>query len=85
MRAFSRRIVGWAMANHLRSELVRDALEMAVTRRRPHDVIHYSDRGSRYTSLALSSRCQGAGVRPSIARSAMPTTTPRPRALILVL
>lgn len=64
--AFSRRIVGWAMANHLRSELVLDALEMAVTQRRPRDVIHHSDQGSQYTSLAVSSRCQEAGVRPSM-------------------
>ena len=40
--AFSRRIVGWAMAHRLRSELVLDALEMAVTQRRPHEVIHHS-------------------------------------------
>ena len=64
--AFSRRIVGWAMANHLRSELVLDALEMAVTQRRPRDVIHHSDQGSQYTSLAFGSRCQEAGVRPSM-------------------
>ncbi len=41
--AFSRWIVGWAMANHLRSELVLDALEMAATQRGPRDVIHHSD------------------------------------------
>lgn len=64
--AFSRRIVGWAMANHLRSELVLDALEMAVTQRKPRDVIHHSDQGSQYTSLAFGSRCQEAGVRPSM-------------------
>jgi len=64
--AFSRRIVGWAMANHLRSELVLDALEMAVTRRRLRNVIHHSDQGSQYTSLAFGSRCQEAGVRSSI-------------------
>ena len=64
--AFSRRIVGWAMANHLRWELVLDALEMAVTQRRPRDVIHHSDQGSQYTSLAFGSRCQAAGVRPSM-------------------
>ena len=64
--AFSRRIVGWAMANHLRSELVLDALEMAVTQRRPRDVIRHSDQGSQYTSLAFGSRCQEAGVRPSM-------------------
>jgi putative transposase len=64
--AFSRRIVGWAMANHLRSELVLDALEMAVAQRRPHEVIHHSDQGSQYTSLAFGNRCREAGVRPSM-------------------
>ncbi len=44
--AWSRKIVGWAMANHLRTELVLDALEMAVGQRRPRDVIHHSDQGS---------------------------------------
>ena len=44
--AWSRKIVGWAMANHLRTELVVDALEMAVGQRRPKDVIHHSDQGS---------------------------------------
>ena len=64
--AFSRRIVGWAMTNHLRSELVLDALEMAVSQRRPRDVIHHSDQGSQYTSLAFGNRCREAGVRPSM-------------------
>ena len=63
---FSRRIVGWAMANHLRTELVLDALEMALGQRRPRDVIHHSDQGSQYTSLAFGSRCREAGVRPSM-------------------
>jgi putative transposase len=44
--AWSRKIVGWAMANHLRAELVVDALEMAIGQRRPHNVIHHSDQGS---------------------------------------
>jgi putative transposase len=44
---FSRRIVGWAMTDHLRSELVIDALQMAITRRKPDPgVIHHSDQGS---------------------------------------
>jgi putative transposase len=64
--AWSRRIVGWAMANHLRTELVVDALEMAIGQRRPQDVIHHSDQGSQYTSLAFGSRCREAGVRPSM-------------------
>lgn len=64
--AWSRRVVGWAMANHLRTELVLDALEMAVGQRRPRDVIHHSDQGSQYTSLAFGGRCREAGVRPSM-------------------
>ena len=64
--AFSRRIVGWAMADHLRTELVLDALNMALTRRRPTDVIHHSDQGTQYTSIAFGLRCREAGVRPSM-------------------
>jgi len=63
---FSRRIVGWAMANHLRTELILEALDMALVRRRPQDVIHHSDQGCQYTSLAFGSRCREAGVRPSM-------------------
>src|SRR4030095_7551076 len=43
---WSRRVVGWAMANHLRAELVLDALNMALGQRRPREVIHHSDQGS---------------------------------------
>ncbi len=64
--AWSRRVVGWAMATHLRTELVLDALNMAVTQRRPTQVIHHSDQGCQYTSLAFGLRCQEAGVRPSM-------------------
>jgi putative transposase len=63
---FSRRIVGWAMANHLRTELILEALDMAVARRRPQDVIHHSDQGCQYTSIAFGSRCRETGVRPSM-------------------
>ena len=63
--AFSRRVVGWAMAGHLRTELVLDALNMALWRRRAHGVIHHSDQGSQYTSIAFGARCKEAGVRPS--------------------
>ncbi len=63
--AFSRRIVGWAMAHHLRTELVLSALEMALEQRKPDGVIHHSDRGSQYTSLAFGYRCREAVVRPS--------------------
>ena len=64
--AWSRKIVGWAMANHLRTELVLDALEMAIGQRRPDGVIHHSDQGSQYTSLAFGNRCREADVRPSM-------------------
>lgn len=62
---YSRRIVGWAMATHLQTEVVLDALTMAATQRHPHGVIHHSDRGSQYTALAFGQRCQELGVRPS--------------------
>jgi putative transposase len=64
--AFSRKVVGWAMASHLRTELVLDALNMALQRRRPLSVIHHSDQGTQYTSIAFGLRCQEAGVRPSM-------------------
>ena len=64
--AWSRRVVGWAMATHLRTELVLAALEMAITQRRPEQVIHHSDQGTQYTSLAFGQRCRQAGVRPSM-------------------
>jgi putative transposase len=64
--AFSRRIVGWAMANHLRTSLVLGALDMALAQRRPSDVVHHSDQGSQYTSIAFGARCRQAGVRPSM-------------------
>ena len=64
--AWSRRIVGWAMATHLRTELVLDALNMALTQRRPTDVIHHSDQGCQYTSIAFGQRCDAMGVRPSM-------------------
>ena len=64
--AFSRRVVGWAMKTHLRTQLVLDALEMALWQRRPQGVIHHSDQGTQYTSFAFGQRCRRAGVRPSM-------------------
>lgn len=64
--AFSRRIVGWAMATHLKTELVLDALEMALMQRRPDEVAHHSDHGCQYTSLAFGKRCEEMGVKPSM-------------------
>jgi putative transposase len=60
--AFSRRIVGWAMATHLRTELVVDALNMALGQRKPETVIHHSDHGCQYTSVAFGLRCRETGV-----------------------
>jgi putative transposase len=65
MDAFSRRIVGWSMATHLKTELVLDALNMAIYRRSPVGVIHHSDQGCQYTSIAFGKRCTEAKVRPS--------------------
>jgi putative transposase len=65
--ACSRRVVGWAMADHLRTELVEDALRMAVQHRRPAaGLIHHSDHGCQYTSLAFSRRCREAGIAQSM-------------------
>jgi putative transposase len=64
--AWSRKIVGWAMATHLRTELVLDALNMALGQRRASDVIHHSDQGCQYTSIAFGLRCKEARVRPSM-------------------
>jgi putative transposase len=63
---FSRRIVGWSMSTTLHTSVVLDALSMALTMRRARGVIHHSDQGSQYTSLAFGRRCREAGVRPSM-------------------
>ncbi len=54
------------MATHLRTELVLDALNMAVWQRRPKEVVHHSDQGTQYTSIAFGLRCKEVGVRPSM-------------------
>ena len=69
---YSRRIVGWSIADHLRSELVVDALEMARWRRRPppgQTVVH-SDRGSQYTAWVFGHRLRAAGLLGSMGRVA---------------
>src|SRR5690606_15171216 len=63
---WSRRVVGWAMASHLKTALVLQALEMALGQRKPRAVIHHSDQGTQYTSIAFGLRCKQAGVRPSM-------------------
>lgn len=65
--AFSRMIVGWAMAEHMRSELVVDALKMGLHRRRPEEgLIHHSDAGSQYVSLAFGQQARDAGIAVSM-------------------
>ncbi len=68
MDAFSRRIIGWSIAAHMRTELVLDALGMAVLRRRPEngDTILHSDHGTQYTSWAFGQRLRNAGLLPSM-------------------
>jgi putative transposase len=64
--AFTRRVVGWRMSDSLHTEVVLEAMEMALHNRRPTEVIHHSDRGCQYTSLAFGRRCREAGVVPSM-------------------
>jgi putative transposase len=63
---WSRRIVGWSMRKHLRTELVVEALEMAIHQRRPEGVVHHSDQGCQYTSIAFGRRLKQAGIQPSM-------------------
>ncbi len=64
--AFSRKVVGWSMAERMTADLVLAALNMALHTRKPASVIHHSDQGSQYTSIAFGSRCREMGVRPSM-------------------
>jgi putative transposase len=67
MDCYSRRIVGWALADHLRAELVDEALAVAIARRRPNrGLVHHSDRGSQYTSLIFTRRCRAVGIDVSM-------------------
>ena len=65
--AYSRRIVGWSMAEHMRYDLVVDALEMALHRRRPAPgLIHHSDQGSQYVALGFGQKARDAGIAVSM-------------------
>jgi len=65
--AYSRQIVGWSMTTHMRATLVVDALKMALTRRRPEPgLIHHSDHGSQYVSLAFGRAARDAGIAVSM-------------------
>jgi putative transposase len=64
---YSRRIVGWSMADHMRTELVTDALEMALAQRRPkRGLIWHSDQGSQFVSLAFGQKARAAGIAQSM-------------------
>jgi transposase InsO family protein len=63
---WSRKVVGWATGTRMPAELVIAALDMAIARRRPDSVIHHSDQGSQYTSLAFTSRCKALDVQVSM-------------------
>ena len=64
---YSRKVVGWSIADHLRAELVVDAVEMAISRRRPEQgLIHHSDHGSQYVSLAMGNHLREAGIDTSM-------------------
>jgi putative transposase len=71
MDLYSRRIVGWAMADHLRAELPLAALRMAISVQRPGSgLIHHSDRGVQYASAGYRNAMQSAGFRASMSRKA---------------
>lgn len=71
MDCFSRRIVGWSIAAHLRTELVTDALAMAVAHRQPAPgLVHHSDRGCQYTSMEFGSELKRSGIVQSVGRPA---------------
>ena len=66
---FSRRVVGWSMANHMRTELVINALTMALGTRAPEkDLLHHSDRGSQYASIAYQRALKQHGIAVSMSR-----------------
>jgi putative transposase len=66
----SRKVVGWAMESHLRTELVVDALQMAVWRRKPAPgLVHHSDQGVQYTALSFAERLREVGIKPSMGRT----------------
>ena len=68
---FSRRVVGWSMADHMRTELVRGALEMALGNRLPEgELLHHSDRGSQYASFEYQKVLQKNGIECSMSRRA---------------
>ena len=72
--AFSRKVVGWTMADHLRAELALDALEMALATRQVFagELVHHSDRGIQYACGDYIARLQAADIQPSMSRAGCP-------------
>jgi putative transposase len=72
--AYSRKVVGWAMADHLRAELALTALEMALNKREviPGGLVHHSDRGIQYACGDYIERLEHAGIQPSMSRAGCP-------------
>ena len=67
---FSRRVVGWAMADHMEASLVEDALKMALQQRQPEaGLLHHSDQGRQYTSVAYQNRLANAHCQVSMSRT----------------
>jgi putative transposase len=68
---YSRRMVGWAVAGHMREDLVIDALKMAIANRRPEEgqVVFHSDRGSQYTGREFRGLCLDSGIIPSVGKT----------------
>jgi putative transposase len=65
----SRKIVGWSMDSHMRTELMVDALEIAVWRHKPSvGLVHHSDRSVQYTAISFGKRLEGVGIVPSMGR-----------------
>ena len=83
--AFSRKVIGWALDDHLEARLAIEALDMAITARdpAPDTLIHHSDRGVQYASLGYRQRLDTRAIAVSMSRVANPydpMTTPKPRA-----
>src|SRR3954471_3270270 len=72
---WTRKIVGWSMANHLKTDLVLAALETAIAQRQPKGVICRSDHCTQYTSIAFNRRCQKAAYGPRCESPSSPVSS----------
>ena len=70
--AFSRKVVGWAIADHLRAELALDALQLNIREVQPGGLVHHSDRGTQYACGDYIARLSAAGIQPSMSRAGCP-------------